>query len=111
MIKKTLKENYKTRDITGGVYRLKCSGNGMFWLRSAKELDKALNRFQFFVKTNSHPEPVMKQAWQTYGAESFSFEILETLEKKETQTDLEYREDIKVLLELWTEKLASSPNP
>jgi hypothetical protein len=107
MMKKELKENYKTREIIGGVYRLRCSGNGMYWLRSAKELDKAQNRFAFYIKTNNHPEPVMKQAWQTYGAASFSFEVLETLKKKETQTDIEYREDIKTLLEIWTEKLAS----
>lgn len=105
MEKKALKETYKTREIIGGIYKISCTESGEFWIRSAKELDKIQNRFEFYLKTNNHPEPVMRKAWETYGGETFKFEVLEELKKKETQTDRDFKEDIKTLLEMWLEKL------
>ena len=35
---------------------------------------------------------------------SLSFEALETLEKKQTQTDREFSGDVAALLELWAER-------
>ena len=46
----------------------------------------------------------MRGEWAQYGAQSFTFEILEEIKKKDTQTEQEFMEDIGVLLELWTEK-------
>jgi hypothetical protein len=45
--------------------------------------------------------------WKLYGASSFSFEILEEIHKKETQSDREFADDVATLLELWTEKMNS----
>jgi len=39
-----------------------------------------------------------------YGAEAFSFEILEEIEKKDSQTTDEFKEDLMVLEQLWAEK-------
>lgn len=47
----------------------------------------------------------MAQAWKSHGAAAFSFEVLETLEKKEAQSDQEFSEDIDILYQLWAEKL------
>lgn len=63
------------------------------------------NRFAFSTSTNFCPEACMAQAWKQHGAAAFSFEVLEEIEKKETQTDREFSDDVAVLLELWSEKL------
>ena len=42
--------------------------------------------------------------WNKYGAAAFSLLILETLEKDKDQTDAEYRDDLKTLLELELDK-------
>ena len=42
-----------------------------------------------------------------YGAASFSFAVLEELQKNETQTDREFAEDVQTLFELWQEKRES----
>lgn len=99
--KKALKEQYKNRTPIGGVYSVKCNGNHNLWLRSTTDLQGSKNRFDFFVSTNSCPETCMMDAWNQFGPSSFSFEILEKIEKKETQTIREFSDDVNILLEIW----------
>ncbi|WP_026892998.1 GIY-YIG nuclease family protein [Lacrimispora aerotolerans] len=103
--RKSLKEQYKSRALIGGVYQIKCKEEGMVWLRSTVDLKGAENRFLFSKSMNSCPEHGMRKLWDKYGVEAFSFEVLEELKKKETQTEEEFSEDIKILLELWQEKV------
>jgi len=65
------------------------------------------NRFEFSVSINSCPETCMIKAWNQFGASAFTFEILEEMQKKETQTDREFSDDLNTLLEIWTENLKS----
>ncbi|MDI3536837.1 MAG: hypothetical protein PWR12_1691 [Eubacteriaceae bacterium] len=100
--KKALKENYKNKSIVGGIYGIRCGEK--VWLKSTKGLEGQKNRFAFSVSTDSCPEPAMLKDWKTFGKEAFSFEVLEELEKKESQSDREFKEDLATLLEIWNEK-------
>jgi len=104
--KKALKEQYKNRVLVGGVYRIQCNANDAFWVRAAIDLQGSKNRFQFSLSMDSSPEPCMAEAWNQFGKSSFSYEILEELQKKELQTEGEFAEDINILLEIWTDKLS-----
>ncbi len=103
--KRDLQAQYKNRSIIGGIYSIRCNGSGQVWLKSTKDLQGQKNKFVFFTSTNSCPEPGMRSDWEKYGAASFSFDVLEELTKKETQTDLEFNQDLKLLLEMWSDKL------
>ncbi len=46
----------------------------------------------------------MMDAWKESGASGFSFEVIEEIERNETQTDREFSDDVNTLLELWLEK-------
>jgi hypothetical protein len=46
--------------------------------------------------------------WTAFGDKAFIFEILEALEKKKEQTQDEFIDDLKMLEQLWKEKLDSS---
>jgi hypothetical protein len=98
--KRDRKEQYKNRVVTGGIYCIKCSGNGRTWIKSTKDLAGQKNKFEFFTSTNFCPEPGMNLEWKQYGANSFSFTVLET------QTDQEFAEDIRTLYDMWMEKLS-----
>lgn len=102
--KKQLKDNYKNRAMIGGVYCIKCSGNDRKWIKSTKDIPGQKNRYKFFFSTNTCPEPSMITEWNSYGAESFSFIILEEINKGETQTEREFTNDLESLLEMWIEK-------
>lgn len=102
--RKKLKEQYKNRRAIGGVYCIKCSGNGRMLIKSTKDMEGQKNRFKFSLSMNLCPEPVLSTEWNKYGANSFSFIILEEIKKGETQTDSEFSDDIDVLLEMWLEK-------
>ncbi|MGF7143449.1 hypothetical protein HNQ56_001872 [Anaerotaenia torta] len=106
--KKDRKEQYKTRLVTGGVYCIECSGNGRKWIKSTQDLAGQKNKFEFFVSTNLCPEPGMNSEWKQYGANSFSFTILEEINKGETQTDQEFAEDIHTLYDMWLEKQSAA---
>lgn len=102
--RKELQNAYKNRNLTGGVYCIKCSGNQRTWIRSAVDLEGAKNRVMFSLKMKGSPEPSMSRECAEYGYESFSFIVLEELKKEETQTEQEFADDIAALLEIWTEK-------
>ncbi len=102
--RKELKNLYKSRPIIGGVYCITCGGTGRVWIKSARDMRSQINKFDFSVSNASCPEPGMHTEWVQYGIKSFSFTVLEELEKGPTQTDAEFTEDLAALLELWLEK-------
>jgi hypothetical protein len=50
----------------------------------------------------------MKFQKEWSGNPPFAFEVLEEIEKGETQTDIEFQADLSALKELWLEKLADT---
>jgi len=103
--KKDYKAQYRNRAVTGGVYRVRCESADTLWLRSTTDMQGAKNRLMFAVSTKLCPEAGMLKEWKQFGAAAFSFEILEEIEKKETQSAREFSQDVDTLLELWAEKL------
>jgi hypothetical protein len=102
--KKEMKEQYKNRVVVGGIYCIECNDSGHRWIKSTRDIAGQINKFDFFISTNSCPEPGMRSDWDQYGVKSFSMVILEELEKGETQTDKEFADDIRILQDMWIEK-------
>lgn len=103
--KKQLKTQYKERKIIGGVYRITNQKNGRFYLNKTADLQGSHNWFSGCCTTGICTHPRLAKEWNEYGKDSFAFEVLETWEKDAAQTDLEFENDLKELLEIWNEKL------
>ena len=106
--RKVLINDYKQRKIIGGIYRITNTCNGMYLLNYATNLQAKQNSFSFMVSSGSCFDYKLKKDWTEFGGKSFTFETLETLEKKKDQSQEEFEEDLKVLQQIWSEKLDSS---
>ncbi len=106
--KKALLSAYKNKPMIGGIYAVQCGGNQRMLIKSTKNLEGQKNRVAFALSMNMCPEPAMLAEWNQYGAETFSMVVLDQLEKKESQTERAFSDDIDALLEIWLEKKEST---
>jgi hypothetical protein len=105
--RKEMLRAYKEAKQTGGIYVIRNVKTGTMLLQSTRTIEKAANLLSFAKMTGSCVHPLVADDWSRYGADAFELEILEKLDKKETQTDAEFAEDIRALEELWREKLGA----
>ena len=106
--RKTLKNEYKQGKIVGGIYRVANTRNEMYLLDYAANLQSKQNSFNFMVSSGSCLDYRLKKDLAEFGVQAFIFEILEALEKKPEQTRDEFIDDLKLLGQLWSEKLDPS---
>lgn len=102
--KKELKKQYKMTPPAMGVYQVKNLATGKILIGSSMNLPGRNNRFQFELENKSHHNSELEADFKKYNKENFVFEVLDTLEPKENP-DYDYKDDLKVLEELWLEKL------
>ena len=105
MTRKELKEQYKNRKIIGGVYVIKNTGTDKILLCSTTDIKGSINWFSFAKQTNSCVDLALQKDWNRYGSEQFTFEVLEELEKEDSQTDSDFKKSLDILKEIWFEKL------
>ena len=105
--KKALKSAYREKPTVGGVYCIRCSGNGRLFVQPNVNIEGVQNRYQFAVSMGTCPDPSLRGEWERYGAESFSFTVLDELKKSEAQTQKEFVDDLNALYEIWLEKARS----
>ncbi|WPB77312.1 GIY-YIG nuclease family protein [Archangium violaceum] len=100
-----LKQSYKENPPPMGVFAVRNRANGKVLVGSSLNLPGILNRTRFELATGIHrTSPALQEDWARYGADSFSFEVLDVLPPpKEPGTDL--KEELQVLLSLWLDRL------
>lgn len=104
--KKELLAAYKERAVVGGVCAIRCVPAGRTLVFPAPDPRAQRNRFDFSVSTNTCIFAALKADWALYGAGSFTFELLEELEKAPEETPRAFREELEVLCQAWRERLA-----
>ena len=102
--KKELIQSYKQRPLTGGVCIIRNSANGRYLLEAQTNPAGSKSRFEFAQMTKTCVHMKLQADWKIFGNEVFTFELLEQIEQKETQTPEEFREELQVLGDLWREK-------
>lgn len=74
---------YKERKVEVGIYALRCLPTGELWIGKAPDLATIQNRLWFTLKQGANPHRALQQAWNSHGAEGFTFEVLERIPEDE----------------------------
>jgi len=104
--KKEMISEYKGRAVTGGAYAVRNTGSGKLFVDVTADLQGSRNRFDFSKQTGTCVYLKLQNDWKAQGGEVFAFEVLEELQKGETQSAAEFKADLDALKDLWLEKLA-----
>ena len=102
--KKDLIAAYKQRAQIGGIYAVTNTQTGRSLVLASADIGGIRKRYEFAEATGGCFHPKLQQDVNRLGASAFTFTVLETMERKTTQTDREFAEDLDVLLSLWLEK-------
>ena len=102
--KKDLLAAYKQRKQIGGVYAVTNTKTGRMLVLASAEISGIQKRYEFAEMTGGCFHPKLQRDAETYGNGAFTFTVLETLEKKDTQTDKEFADDLDMLLQLRLEQ-------
>jgi len=99
-----LKRTYKEKPPPMGVFAIRNRANGKVLVGTSLNLPGALNSARFQLTLGVYRHPALQEDWQRYGADSFSFEVLDELPPTEVPRD-DPREELQVLEALWLERL------
>ncbi len=105
MDRKELSRQYKETPRRMGVFRVHNTVADRSFVGTSKDLPSMLNRQRFQLEHGSHPNHELQQDWNRLGAEAFVFEVVDTLKPSE-QAESDAAEDLRVLGDLWLEKLS-----
>ena len=84
--------DYKKRKAVAGIVAVRCAASGQVWVGRALDIDSIETRLRFGLRTNGNVHRGMQAAWNAHGADSFTFEIVETIDDEE----LAYVRDAKL---------------
>lgn len=102
--KSDIKKNYKQSLQPMGIYQVKNLVNNKILIGWSKNLPGRINRLKFSLKYEAESNKELLEDYKKYGENNFSFEILDVLNPVEDPF-YDYTEDLKVLEEMWLEKL------
>jgi group I intron endonuclease len=60
-----------------GIYKITCTTNGKFYIGSSINLYKREKQHRYELTQNTHINHYLQNAWNKYGEESFTFEVVE----------------------------------
>lgn len=106
MDRKALIREYKQTPRPAGIYRVRNTHSGKALVGASVDTRAMLNRQRAQLRMGMHPNRELQRDWETEGAEAFEFEVLDLLEPKD-DPGYDPRADLKMLEELWLEKLGS----
>ncbi len=104
--KKEMISAYKSREVVGGVCMLKNTVNHKILLDATTDLQGSLNRFQFAKMTNSTLYGSTTEDWKKFGKDAFTYEVLESITKEETQTNADFKKEVLLLKEMLQTELS-----
>lgn len=102
--KKAAKRIYKETAKQAGIFQVKNLVNGKIFLGSSLNIHGPLNRLRFELPVGRFRVAGLQKEWNEYGAECFSFDILEIVRNSD-DPDFNIADELTLLEQIWVEKL------
>jgi group I intron endonuclease len=99
-----LKRAYKETPRQAGIFQIRNIQTGKILLGSSTNLHGPLNKHRFMLSIGSHDNAVLQQDWNRFGADAFTFEILEIV-KPSDDPIFNIDDELTLLEQIWIEKL------
>jgi len=101
------KRDFKETKRPMGVYRILNNQDGTSYIGTSTDLVAIINRQKTELKFGTHRHAELLDAWRTFGASQFAFEILDELSHRDDCKE-NPREELEILLKMWKSKLQST---
>ena len=101
-----LKRDFLESARPAGVFCVKNTVNGKVLIGTSNNLPAMLNRQRAQLQLNSHMNADLQSDWNREGEDAFVFEVLDTLEMPEDRPEYNPADDLKMLEQLWMDKLS-----
>lgn len=75
----------------GGIYAIRCHSSGKSYIGSAVRFATRFKNHRASLRSGKHHSPKLQGAWDKYGEDAFSFEVLEIIRDKALLLDTEQR--------------------
>lgn len=102
--RKALLRDFKERVVPMGVYRVRNTITNNALVAAHPDVNAILNRHMAQLRMSAHPNKTLQADWKTHGAESFQFEVLDTLTPSD-DPGYDPKDDLAALEDMWLEKL------
>jgi len=108
--KRLAKRQYREAGPAMGVYAIRNRASGRVVVRASLNLEGSMQRDRFELHLKRHRDPVLLAEWLRDGPESFDFEVVDRLKRRD-EPGFDPRAELAALLTMWTEELAGSASP
>jgi hypothetical protein len=102
--RKELIREYKEHRKPAGIFMVKNTANGKILLGSSLNVEGPLNSHRFMLRVGKHSNAALQKDWLAFGADRFTFEILETVPESD-EPGFNIEDELTLLEEIWLEKL------
>jgi len=99
-----LRRAYKESPRQAGIFQIKNTHTGKILLGSSTNLHGPLNKHRFMLSIGGHDNAGLQKDWNQFGADAFSFDILEIV-KPSNDPLFNLDDELTLLEQIWLEKL------
>ncbi len=101
---------YKETPRPMGVYRVRNTVTGRWFIGTSVDMPGRLNRTRFELEAGAHKNRELQADWDASGPRVFAFEALDTLKPSDVPGH-DPAEDLVMLEAMWAEKLTAAEGP
>ena len=89
---------YRMTEPIIGVYKITCLSSGKYYIGYSKEIEKRFHTHKMLLRASRHFNILLQRAYDKYGYDDFTFDILHTCNATDEAKELElkYLEDINI---------------